>query len=97
MLCRYVRILTGRPQTQGPHELWGQLRAIGLFRETNFYAFHSAFCVMGGWEMKAVAVRAKNTEALARAMEGSTSSRPRRPIGFRCFRARACRQFATTR
>ena len=28
MLCRYVRILTGRPQTQGPHDLWGQLRAI---------------------------------------------------------------------
>ena len=70
MLCRYVRILTGRPQTQGPHDLWGQLRAIGLFRETNFYAFRGAFCVMGGWEMKEV-VRAKNTEALARAMEGS--------------------------
>ena len=70
MLCRYVRILTGRPQTQGPHDLWGQLRAIGLFRETNFYAFRGAFCIMGGWEMKEV-VRAKNTEALARAMEGS--------------------------
>ena len=24
------RILTGRPQTQGPQDLWGQLRAIGL-------------------------------------------------------------------
>ena len=70
MLCRYVRILTGRPQTQGPHDLWGQLRAIGLFRETNFYAFRGAFCIMGGWEMKEV-VRAKNTEALARAMEDS--------------------------
>ena len=70
MLCRYVRILTGRPQTQGPHDLWGQLRAIGLFRETNFYAFRGAFCVMGGWENKEV-IRAKNTEALARAMEGS--------------------------
>ena len=32
--------------------------------------FAVAFCVMGGWEMKEV-VRAKNTEALARAMEGS--------------------------
>ena len=70
MLCRYVRILTGRPQTQGPHDLWGQLRAIGLFRDTNFYSFRGAFCVMGGWEMKEV-IRAKNTEALARAMEGS--------------------------
>ena len=70
MLCRYVRILTGRPQTQGPHDLWGQLRAIGLFRETNFYAFRGAFCVMGGWQDKEV-IRAKNTEALARAMEDS--------------------------
>ena len=68
MLCRYIRILTGRPQTQGPHDLWGQLRAIGLFRETNFYSFRGAFCVMGGWENKEV-IRAKNTEALARAME----------------------------
>ena len=67
-VCRYVRILTGRPQTQGPHDLWGQLRAIGLFRETNFYSFRGAFCVMGGWENKEV-IRAKNTEALARAME----------------------------
>ena len=67
-ICRYIRILTGRPQTQGPHDLWGQLRAIGLFRETNFYSFRGAFCVMGGWENKEV-IRAKNTEALARAME----------------------------
>ena len=67
-LCSYVRILTGRPTTQGPHDLWGQLRAIGLFRETNFYSFRGAFCVLGGWENKEV-IRAKNTEALARAME----------------------------
>ena len=69
-VCRYIRILTGRPQSQGPHDLWGQLRAIGLFRETNFYSFRGAFCVMGGWENKEV-IRAKNTEALARAMQGS--------------------------
>ena len=69
-VCRYIRILTGRPQTQGPHDLWGQLRAIGLFRDTNFYSFRGAFCVMGGWENKEV-IRAKNTEGLARAMEGS--------------------------
>ncbi len=68
MLCRYVRILTGKPSVQGPHDLWGQLRAIGLFRETNFYSFRGSFCVMGGWENKEV-IRAKNTEALARAME----------------------------
>ncbi len=67
-MCRYIRILTGRPQTQGPHDLWGQLRAIGLFRETNFISFRGSFCVMGGWENKEV-LRAKNTEVLARAMQ----------------------------
>ena len=67
ILCRYVRLLTGRPQTQGPHDLWGQLRAIGLFRHTNFYAFRGDYCVMGGWENKEV-LRAKNTDALAALM-----------------------------
>ena len=65
--CRYVRLLTGRPTTQGPHDLWGQLRAIGLFKDRNFYAFRGAFCVMGGWQAKEV-VAAKNPEALAAAM-----------------------------
>ena len=70
MLCRYVRILTGKPQSQGVTDLWGQLRAIGLFRETNFYSFRGAFAIMGGWENKQV-TGIKNAEALARAMEGS--------------------------
>ena len=47
-VCRYVRLLTGRPQTQGPQDLWGQLRAIGLFPEPNFYAFRGHYCIMGG-------------------------------------------------
>jgi SNF2 family DNA or RNA helicase len=67
MTCRYVRLLTGRPQTQGPHDLWGQLRAIGLFRQQNFWAFRGMFCVMGGWEAKEV-VAAQNTELLAEIM-----------------------------
>ena len=67
MLCRYIRILTGKPQSQGVTDLWGQLRAIGLFRETNFYSFRGAFAVMGGWECKQV-IRAKNEDQLARCM-----------------------------
>jgi len=67
LYVRYVRILTGRPQTQGPQDLWGQLRAIGLFQGKNFYAFRGDFCVMGGWMLKEV-VRAKNTELLASIM-----------------------------
>jgi SNF2 family DNA or RNA helicase len=65
--CRWVRLLTGKPQTQGPHDLWGQLRAIGLFQSTNFYAFRGSFCVMGGWQMKEV-IRAKNETILANMM-----------------------------
>jgi SNF2 family DNA or RNA helicase len=63
-LCAFVRILTGRPQTQGPHDLWGQLRAIGLFPYTNFYVFRGEYCVMGGWQNKEV-LRAKNETQLA--------------------------------
>lgn len=66
-LCRWVRLLTGRPQTQGPHDLWGQLRAIGLVRDTNFYAFRGYFCQMGGYMNKEV-MAAKNAEDLARLM-----------------------------
>jgi SNF2 family DNA or RNA helicase len=62
-----VRLLTGLPQTQGPHDLYPQLRAIGLFRETKFWSFRNTFCEMGGWENKQV-VGVKNSEALARIM-----------------------------
>jgi SNF2 family DNA or RNA helicase len=63
-LCTFVRILTGRPQTQGPHDLWGQLRAIGLLEHINYYVFRGEYCVMGGWQNKEV-LRAKNTTQLA--------------------------------
>jgi SNF2 family DNA or RNA helicase len=66
-ICRWVRCLTGRPQTQGPQDLWGQLRALGLFQDRNFYAFRGLFCIMGGWQMREV-VQAKNTDLLASMM-----------------------------
>ena len=46
--CLYTRLLTGRPQTQGPHDLWGQLRAIGVLPGVNFYAFRGRYCFNGG-------------------------------------------------
>ena len=67
IVCRYIRLLTGRPQTQGPQDLWGQLRAIGLYRTKNFYAFRGDYCVMGGWKLKQV-IQAKNQEHLAQMM-----------------------------
>ncbi len=66
-MARFIRILTGRPQTQGPHDLWGQLRAIGLFLDYNFYHFRGMFCVMGGWQDKEV-IAARNATQLASAM-----------------------------
>ena len=65
--CLYTRLLTGRPQTQGPHDLWGQLRAIGVLPGVNFYAFRGRYCVMGGWQDKEV-LAAKNVDELARTM-----------------------------
>ena len=67
MHVHFIRILTGRPQTQGPQDLWGQLRAIGRFRSKNFYSFRGEYCVMGGWMAKQV-VAAKNPERLAAEM-----------------------------
>ena len=60
-VCTFTRLLTGRPQAQGPNDLWSQLRAIGLFPSTNFFAFRGRYCVMGGWNDKEV-LAAKNTD-----------------------------------
>ena len=70
--ARLVRLLSGRPQTQGPHDLYPQLRAIGLLRDQDgkiqkFWAFRNWFCQMGGWENKVV-VGVKNADQLARIM-----------------------------
>src|SRR4029077_13800948 len=62
-----VRLLSGRPQTQGSHDLYPQLRAIGLLGGQKFWAFRNDFCVMGGWENKTV-MGVKNAEVLARLM-----------------------------
>jgi hypothetical protein len=64
---RFVRILTGRPTTQGPHDLWGQLRVIGLVQSQNFYAFRGRYCVMGGFKAKQV-LAAQNQDQLAEIM-----------------------------
>ena len=59
----YRRILTGKPITQGPHDLWGQMRAIGQLDGRNYYSFKTAFCRMGGFKMKQV-IGAQNEEIL---------------------------------
>jgi len=56
MKHRFVvkRLLTGKPTTQGSHDLWGQLYAIDAHRGMNYFAFRNRFCTMGGWENRQV-------------------------------------------
>lgn len=61
------RILSGKPITQGPHDLWGQMKLIGHMNR-NFYAFRTAFCKMGGWQGKQV-MGAQNEDILAELIE----------------------------
>lgn len=60
----YSRILSGKPITQGPHDLWGQMRLIKQLRERNYYAFKTAFCRMGGYMNKQV-IGAQNEDILS--------------------------------
>ena len=80
-VCTFTRLLTGRPQAQGPHDLWSQLRAIGLFPSTNFFAFRGRYCVMGGWNDKEV-LAAKNTDELAAIMHAPVVFQAKKKAGL---------------
>lgn len=67
-VMRYKRILTGKPTTQGPHDLWGQMRAIGHLDGKNYFAFRNLFCRMGGFKNKQV-IGAQNEDYLATLIE----------------------------
>lgn len=62
------RILTGKPISRGPHDLWAQMRAIGQFDGRNFYAFRGMFCRMGGFKNRQV-IGAQNEDLLAQLIE----------------------------
>lgn len=49
-----VRLLSGTPVTQSVMDWWPQLRAVGLLRGTNPYAFRNRYAVMGGYMGKKV-------------------------------------------
>lgn len=63
----FVRMLSGKPQTQGPHDLWGQLSGIGALNGERFFNFRNRYCLMGGFENRQV-VGAQNVEELRRRM-----------------------------
>ena len=48
-LFAFVRLLSGKPMTQGPHDLWAQLTAIDQM-SMSYYGFQARFCQLGGWE-----------------------------------------------
>lgn len=62
-LFQYVRLLSGKPVTQGPHDLWAQMRAINAIGH-KYYPFKTTFCRMGGFKGKKV-VGTQNEELLA--------------------------------
>lgn len=60
-----IRILTGKPVVQGPHDLWSQLRFIQQLDGLNFFAFRNTFCKMGGFMGKQIlGVREDNAARL---------------------------------
>jgi SNF2 family DNA or RNA helicase len=50
----YVRLLSGQPIVQGPHDLYSQLRCLGEFSGMNYYVYKNVFCRLGGFMGKQV-------------------------------------------
>jgi SNF2 family DNA or RNA helicase len=63
----YKRILSGKPVTGGPHDLWAQMKFLGAISE-KYFPFKTTFCRMGGFKAKKV-VGTQNEELLAAKIE----------------------------
>ena len=50
----WIRLLSGLPMTQGPHDLFSQMRVMRAVPGSNFYSFRNTFCKMGGFKNKKV-------------------------------------------
>lgn len=50
---KYIRILSGYPAPQGPHDLWGQFKFIGA-TDSSYFQWRNTYCTMGGWMGKQV-------------------------------------------
>jgi len=66
-LFKVRRILSGKPVTSGPHDMWAQMKFIGA-EVGNYYPFKTTFCKMGGFKGKKI-VGAQNEELLAAKIE----------------------------
>ena len=65
---RAIRLLSGQPTTQGPHDFWAQLAIIGAVRES-YLSFKHRYCKMGGFKDKVV-LGPLNVQELADRMKG---------------------------
>lgn len=63
-----IRCLSGKPTTQGPHDLWGQLRAMREIDGSVYYAFKNRYTKKGGFKGKQV-VGTRNERGLQMLLE----------------------------
>jgi len=52
--AKVVRILSGKPMSQGPHDLWAQMKAIRATQDISYFGWQARFCQLGGWENRQV-------------------------------------------
>jgi len=66
--AKVVRILSGKPMSQGPHDLWAQLKAIRATQDISYFGWQARFCQLGGWENRQV-VGTLNEDLLQKIIE----------------------------
>lgn len=76
----FVRELTGCPMTQGPQDMYSQLRFVGGLDGKNFFSFRNRYCVMGGFKNKQIK-GPKNEEELRGIIEDNGFVAKRREWG----------------
>ena len=74
--CGMRRPMSGKPVSQGPHDIWSQLRFAGGLSGFLYHPFKTKFCKMGGFQGKQI-VGAQNEAELAEIID-SLSFRARR-------------------
>lgn len=62
-LFKYKRLLSGKPVTTGPHDLWAQFKTLGVIND-KYWPWKVTYCKMGGFKGKKV-VGTQNEELLA--------------------------------
>lgn len=67
-MSRFIRMLSGKPTSQGPHDLWGQLRAMRELQGVNYFAFKGRYTTSGGFRGKKV-TGVKNEDQLQQLLE----------------------------